>query len=203
MKYINLNDYELFYLIQDSSNKEEITNIIYEKYQGLIYKIIKQFTRYNINYSLEYDDLYQSGMIGLMYAIRNYNTYLDVLFFTYALRCIKAQVIKCILSSNRKKQAILNNSLSLDYHQIDELPIKDYIADQSVNLDDSVLSQEEYLKFLKFKHSLNLNWACVLELRVNGFKYEEIANLLDLSKKAVDNILRAIRQRIKKVYQMV
>lgn len=201
MNYINLNDYELFYLIEDSSIKDEVINIIYEKYKVLIYKFAKKFTK--LNSSIELDDLYQSGMIGLMYAINNYNPKRDVLFFTYASRCIKAQIIKYVISSNSKKQSILNNSISLDYKNDDDLPIKEYIADPSVDLYGSIISSENYKKFLEFKHSLNFNWSCVLELRVNGFKYEEIANLLGISKKSVDNIMRAIRQRLKKMYQFL
>jgi RNA polymerase sporulation-specific sigma factor len=201
LNYINLNDYELFYLIEDSSIKDEIINIIYKKYKTLIYKIAKKFVK--ANSCIELDDLCQSGMVGLMYAINNYNPNRDVLFFTYASRCIKAQIIKYVISSNSKKQSILNNSISLDYQNNDDLPIKEYIADPNVDLYCSIINGEDYLKFLKFKHSLNFNWSCVLELRINGFKYDEIADLLDINKKSVDNIMRAIRQRLKKVYQFI
>ena len=80
MKYQNLDDNEILYLI--SENDEEAYNYMYCKYKPLISKfatvILKNFKYLN----LEYDDLIQEGMYGLSLAIKRFDNTSDNIFFT-------------------------------------------------------------------------------------------------------------------------
>ena len=57
---------------------------------------------------------------------------------------------------------------------------------------------EVELKRLDFKYELSDRQALVYELKFNNFTNKEIASLLDLNYKSVDNALKLIRQKIRK-----
>ena len=112
MDYRELNDNELIYL--SCENNEEATTLIIKKYKNCILNILKEYLKeYNI-VGVEVADLYQEGLIGLMNAIQSYNPDKDVLFYTYANACIRANIISAIRQTFRQKNRILNQSYSLD-----------------------------------------------------------------------------------------
>jgi len=59
------------------------------------------------------DDIMQEGMIGLLKAIRKYETGKDASFATFASVCIGNQIITAIRSADRDKHKPLNTSVSL------------------------------------------------------------------------------------------
>ena len=74
--YINYNDYELIYLINDGS--EKALKVLFEKYSIYIKKII-----YKYCYNNNKDDLYQEGLMILNSCIRLYNPIYLNSFFSY------------------------------------------------------------------------------------------------------------------------
>ena len=92
MNYKDYNDYELLSYIAE--NNEEANNIMIKKYEPLINKIAKKMISHCKNNGLELSDLVQEGMIGLNHAIEKYRERENILFYTYAKKCIERMLIQ-------------------------------------------------------------------------------------------------------------
>ena len=112
MEYQDLNDYELLSYV--SENIEEANDIIMEKYYPLVTSISNKMNKYINNCGVDRVDLIQEGMIGLTNAINSFKDQKDTSFYTYARTCIERSMISFIISVNRKKHQILNESVSYD-----------------------------------------------------------------------------------------
>ena len=71
-----------------NNNTDLITNNL-----KLIHYVISKINYKNNN---EYEDLFQSGCIGLINASNTYNNKLNIKFSTYAYTCIKNEILKYI-----------------------------------------------------------------------------------------------------------
>lgn len=68
----------------------QIENKIIEQNVGLVHSIARRF----LNSGIDYEDLYQIGCLGLLKAIRNFDTDRGVMFSTYAVPMIIGEIRK-------------------------------------------------------------------------------------------------------------
>ena len=196
MEYRDINDYEILYMI--SEGDENSYNIMYDKYHPLISHFAHKYYDVYKDCGIDYDDLYQEGFVGLAHAINEFAEKNNCLFYTYVAVCIKREMIRLIKKSVRLKHTILNNAISLDQPVGDgDICVMDAIED--INLQPNKKLDEALLlkKLLDFKYELSTRQALVYELKFNNFTNKEIATLLDLSYKSVDNAWKLIRYKIK------
>ncbi len=187
--YKNFNDYEILYMISENNDFD----ILYKKYQPLIYKVVKGYIYLFKNYGYELDDLMQLGYITLYKTSYLYNNYDSSIFYTYFLSALKKSLFNEIRVNETYKKKILNESISYDNclpgtnnRFIDIIPSKE--------LNDY---DEEKKKLTYFKNTLTFTSSCVFEMLYNGFSLVEIALLLDEDKKNIDNCLKEIRSQKK------
>lgn len=197
--YDDYNDQELLYLICESN--EDATNILYDKYKKIIDIKVNKYKNLGKKVGLEYNDLFQEGMVGLSEAIRNYKDNKDTKFASFANVCIERQILSVLSSAQRKKHSFLNDSCSLD-SSIDEngRTLLDILLDDTFDPSVKVENDEEkdllYNSIYKEMSDFERN---VFDLKVLGLEYKEIAALLDKSYKSVDSALQRIRGKVKKV----
>lgn len=186
MNYKSLNDYELIYMIRESD--ESSRNILYEKYMPVISSISSDYYLKYKDFGSDYDDFLQEAMIGFQKALVSYDENRDNLFYTFVIVCIHRRLLSfCRAFMNKKnKSNILNVS-------IDDISC----IDERANL-DSILTEREMEKELKMV-IFDLAWeeGLIFELRMNGFHYVEIGELLDISPRRVGAISRQIRNIVK------
>ncbi len=195
MEYKDFNDYELLNYIQEGN--EDANNIIIKKYEPLINKIAIKMLPYCKNNGLEKSDLVQEGMIGLNHAIERYHEQKDVLFYTYAKKCIQRKMISVVISSNRNKNKILNESISYDD---DENQFLKFIKSENPSPEEEIINIELEENLLhKIKVSLTDLEDQVFSLLISGFKYREIAEMLDKDGKSIDNTIQRIKVKIKNI----
>lgn len=195
MDYKDYNDYELLNYIAEGN--EDANNIIIKKYEPLIIGIANKMYAYCKNNGLDKNDLIQEGMIGLNHAIDRYHEQGDTLFYTYAKKCIERKIISVVIGSNRNKNKILNESISYDDEE--NLLLK-VLKDTSPNPEELMMDMEHEKDFiLKVKETLTDLESQVFELLISGFKYKEIAEILDKDQKSIDNAIQRIKNKIKKV----
>lgn len=195
MDYKDFNDYELLSYIAEGN--EDANNIIIKKYEPLINKIAIKMLPYCQNNGLEKSDLIQEGMIGLNHAIDRYQEQEDALFYTYAKKCIERKIISVVVSSNRNKNKILNESISYDDEE--NLLIK-FIKSQSPSPEEQILNLElEEDLLIRIKDVLTDLEEQVFSLLISGFKYREIAEILDKDQKSIDNAIQRIKTKIKNI----
>lgn len=194
MEYRDFNDYELVSYIHEGN--EDANNILIKKYEPLINKIALKMLPYCRSNGLELADLVQEGMIGLNHAIDKYQEQENILFYTYAKKCIERKIISVVVSSNRSKNKILNESVSYDD---EENKIIKYLQDSNPSPLEEVMDLEIQENLLsKVKNNLTEFEEQVFELHISGFKYKEIAGMLDKTPKSIDNTIQRIKTKIKK-----
>ena len=111
MKYKDYNDYELLSYIKEQN--EEANEIIYEKYRPLILKIAKKLISSSSNIGVDIADLIGEGMLGLANAIDNYDDSNEILFYTYASKCIENAMLTFLSKGKSLKNKCLSESISI------------------------------------------------------------------------------------------
>jgi len=193
---------EIIYMIHEGN--EEACDFLIDKYKYLIKKVINELTESNLLIGIEKIDLYQEGLIGLFSAIKTFKEKKDVLFFTYAYKCIKTQMLTCLRNINRKKHQILNKSFSLDKVIDDdqESSLYDFIKDESLNPNKLLIENEIEQEILyKLFDACSKNEIKILKFKLEGFSNKEICKILNKEKKFVENSLFRIKNKYKKIIE--
>lgn len=202
MNYKDYNDFELIGYIRE--NSEEANEILFQKYKPMIVAFATKMINYSPNLGLEINDLIQEGMLGLNTAINAFDENDETSFYTYAKTCIERRIISTIIAAKRQKHKILNESMSLEvYTDEDNSTIVDaLVADNSYNPENIIVQIESEHKLLeKIVSQLTSLEQQVFELKINGFKYKEIADILDKEPKVIDNALNRIKTKIKNLME--
>ena len=180
----NQNDNELIYLIGEDN--DQYRNILFDKYRPIICSIVNDYYNNYKSINIDYDDLYQEGLIGFNNAINTYN-FNDSIFYTYASLCIKRSVISYIRKFFYKKNEIFNNILDDSYFNCY------FVFDSDIFLS----SMYEY-EYTYLKNCLNDDESIIFELKYNGFSNNEISKLLDCSISRICRIVCKIKFNLKK-----
>ena len=189
--YRDLNDYEILYMVCEDDSSDDF-NVLYKKYQPLIYKISKEYQRKFKNFGYELDDLMQIGYITLYKCSYLYNEYNSAIFYSYLLKSIKNAINYEIRKNTSIKKQVLNESFSYD----NLIPntnnsYVDILPDKKINID----FEEEKKHFITFKNTLSFLSAGVFEMYYNGFNLKEICKLLDEDMKTINNCLCDIKEK--------
>ena len=187
MDYKKLNDNELIYMIQE--NDEDSINLLVRKYSPIIFKLSKEYyDRYN-GFLYDLDDFYQEALNAFYKAIHTYNNDRGVLLYTYVTACIRRALAGFgrLVCSNRNKDAFSTDISKLEY----------CIEDSRENPDirESFKGLENIVK--DFIFGLSIEVGAILELKINGFTYKEIGELLDIPMSSVEFKSRRARKLLR------
>lgn len=200
MNYRDYNDFELLSYI--SEKNEEASEVLFEKYRPLINATANRLYYYCKNTGLELNDLIQEGMLGLNLAMTTFNENKETTFYTYAKTCIERKIISLVVSSRRLKHKFLNESLSFEINdEVSQSFIHEKnLEDNSYNPEEILVNSESLEELIKTVSSHLTDFEIqVFELKLNGFDYKEIAEILDKDTKSIDNALQRIKTKIKKI----
>lgn len=199
-KYEGLSDEELIELFRDG--EQEAMEILLDKYKGMV--LGKARSMYILGG--DSDDLIQEGMLGLFKAVRDYDSGRDASFRTFAQLCVTRQMYTAVTASSRKKHLPLNTAISLSRPAREEGGeereadlLSSLEADMNSNPEEYLIGQEELERLEeKINNDLSPFERQVLELRLTGMGYVEIAHVLNRDEKSTDNALQRIRIKLKK-----
>lgn len=183
------------------NGEDEIMDYLMIKYKSMVRR--KARAMYLIGG--DNDDLIQEGMIGLIKAVRDFDSEAGQSFSSFAELCVSRQMYSAIASSKRKKHIPLNSYVSLydqgNHEDEKTLPLIDTIEPEVENNPETLYfgkeSSEAFIEELKENLSDLENR--VLYLHMLGTNYRDIANLLDKSPKTIDNALQRIRTKAGKL----
>ncbi len=146
----------------------------------------------------EEEDIKQEAMIGLYSACISYKPDMKTTFNSFASLCMKRRILSAIKSANRNKNKALNESVSI-HTKIDSKNEVELYLPQYVFNPDEVFEENENYEEIKIKITKTLSNMefKILSLFLKGLSYDEIANLLNISKKSVDNALSRIKNKLK------
>ena len=193
----NLTDEELIDLAKNGD--EMALDFLLDRYKVLASKIARSY----FLVGAEYEDLLQEAMIGLYKAYISYDKKSKASFSTFARTCITRNVQTAVKTANRKKNQILNSSISLTNQgglqkQGDEdeditliIPSNSLTPDEKLIESETLQSIKEKIKQCLSKFELD-----VLVLYLQGYSYTQIAQKLNLTNKSIDNALSRIRHKL-------
>jgi RNA polymerase sporulation-specific sigma factor len=169
------------------------TNDFIEQYTKLIYKVIKNEYPSIIG-SLDEEDYVQLGRIGIYQAMLGFDETKNIKFETFAYIVIKREILKKVhcetnkLNQTKKQNVVtsLDEVINIDTNEtrLDKLQLT------TANIDDIAIANDLIYKInvqLKPKESF------VFKLLLNNKKYQEIADILGVSKQRVGQIINKIR----------
>ncbi len=190
------NDYELLYLIR--ANDEQALEKLIENYKPIIYKMYYQLRR-KLD-SFQFDDGYQAGLVGLYTAVSYYKEDKNMAFSTFAIMCITREMYATYRKERKNNYADSGRILSLDMklNETEELYLADLnLVDQKNDPESlaisSCLLDEVY-------EILDSTEAKVLQLKVKGYTYKEMAQKLKVKAKTIDNYIQKIRKKLQSLF---
>tara|TARA_R110002051_G_scaffold99688_1_gene170056 strand:+ start:19 stop:495 length:477 start_codon:yes stop_codon:yes gene_type:complete len=134
--------------------------------------VVSQALSFSSSNSYDFEDYIQSGLIGLLKAIRKHDPRRSRLS-TYARTCIRNEIIKYI---NKNKKHTFNNKIP-----IEDTAVPEVFIDWNT-LTDS-LSEEE---------------KSILKLRLHNNSYREISEKLDISRNYIKSSMKTILIKLRK-----
>ena len=187
------------YLI--SENNEEANNIIFKKYSSVIDLYAKKYLNLVDGKGMDYNDLYQEGLIALNEAINKYKEQKNIKFASFASICIERKMVSLVRMACRKKHSILYDSYSLDYKKEDASEsFVNLLQSNKDSIEDILITKESTINIInKINTSLSSLEKKVYELRLNGYSYEMIAKEMGKTPKAIERTLDRIRNKLKDV----
>ena len=199
-KYDRLTDEQLMEELR--AGNREITDYIMVKYKSMVRK--KARAMYLLGG--ENEDLIQEGMIGLIKAVRDYDSSQGASFASFAELCVSRQMYSAIETSRRKKHLPLNTYLSLyEESEVEKdgrtMQLIDTIEPEQETDPEALYFGKEYTEAFieQLKGNLSALENHVLYLHLMGTDYKKIAELLDKSPKSIDNALQRIRNKAEKM----
>ena len=195
MNYDEINDYEVLSMVADNEDAE----LLFKKYKPLIVGLAKKIYNNNQNTGFDLNDLIQEGMIGFSTAINTFDENKDTTFFTYAKTCIERRLISLIKSASRLKHQILNESYSVEDLAQDNKSLENLLEDSTSNPENKIIDDENTNELIRnIQKQLTPLESAVFELKISGFTYREIADILDKDSKSIDNAISRIKTKVQK-----
>lgn len=156
--------------------------------------IVKKIT-HNTQYksaSLNYEDIFQAGILGLLKAIDTYDADSNASFITYATHFIKGEIMHCI---RNKDNSI--NPVSLDAKTDDELSIEETISyknDLTDTYDDRLLLTDEIEKLPN-----NLKEIIIMSF----FEDKSQKEIAEITHTSTMYISRMVKRALNKMYKSI
>lgn len=176
------------------SGDQEAINLILQEYRNYIYLNVKNY----FIVGAEQEDLLQEGTIGLLKALKAYKKGKSS-FKTFAMICIRSQIITAIKASNTQKNTALNlaSGICIENDVGKEVEynkgLKSYV---NYDPEEIFLTKE---KLNDFKTFVNKNFSSfekeVFKYMIKGYSYREIAQELQKSPKTIDNSFQRIKRK--------
>lgn len=188
------NDYELVILAQEGN--EDAINLIYQKYKPIIVKKSKNAIIYATHHGIEISDIMQEGYIGLEEAIKSFLPEENkASFYTFANLCIDRQIVNYLRKSTKGREKILNNAVTIDDNM-------EKIISDDVNIEENFLLKDRERNIVeKVKSELTEFELKVFEMKINGYNFVEISNILNKDVKSIYNTFHRIKIKIKKIFE--
>lgn len=199
---MELSDRELIELYRnDDENAKEI---LFQKYNYIIETEIHKYYVICTRCGIEYSEIYQEAVVGFSDALKRYEDGKEMILSSFITLCVDRRLRFYISKFTTLKNRINNDMLSLEYtYERASSPLADLISDNNENNPlDNMVKEEHYEELReKIESSLSNSETQVYKLMVNGFKYNEIALLLDKSSKQIDNATQRIKAKINKILE--
>jgi len=167
--------------------------------------MVKYIVRNYYSSFLDFEDLMQEGLIGLLSAIEEYKPeQYDVKFSSFAYLCIIRRVYNVIKQSTGNKHRLLNEATSLQtpVGSDDNRIIMDFVPAPVDQFDPEKVMEAKYVdeaigQVLRNHLSL-LEYAVIIRL-LKGYSAREIEEEIGVGLKVIDNARTRVRTKLRKL----
>jgi len=196
-----ISDHELMYLVRE--NDEDAWNMIFKKYERLIYMIMHKHMHVINTLRVDREDVFQEGNLGLYDAILNYQDHLCMPLYPFAKVCIERRIQSLFRKYSSQSAQILRTALSLDQaiNEEDHMYLCDVIPSPP-----SLKEPHRYVNtlFLNEKiHHVLTSCTClereIFNYRMQGYPYQWIAKTCNIKSKTIDNTMSKIKKALRLV----
>lgn len=190
-----LNDYELLYYALQ--NQEHAWILIQKAYQNHIDLNVSRYRQFTDEDKVE---LKQECLCSLLLALEEFREDQGASFYTYVCRRIENIIVTKMRRNATFKRKTMRNMYSLDatVNEKETSYWVDFVKNDQWEFEGSLLLQFQEAKKQEQKV---LDTCSELEQQIyqyyrQGYRYHEIAKLLFISKKKVDNTIQKIRKKL-------
>lgn len=148
----------------------------------------------------DHDDVVQEGMIGLFKAIRDFRAERLAPFRCFAEICVTRQIVSAVKSARRRKHSPLNQYISLFRPAVEgEPPLAELLPAPRGEEGNDGGDLDQRLREYLAKHAgqeltgLELE---VIQRRLEGKSYQQVAVELGCTPKRIDNALQRAKRKI-------
>ena len=144
------------------------------------------------------EDLIQEGMVGLIHAVREYDSSKEASFRTFAEICIRNRLYSVLRAAARDKHAALNQSVPLDTPFFDSNSYTSGTNNLAQrNPEEFMIDREHTAALLSgVRKQLSEFEAKILGYYLDGLSCREIAETVGKPPKSVDNAVQRIRRKV-------
>lgn len=182
---------------QTIKNAQEGNEIAIQEIFSKFKNIIQMRTKNYFFYGGDREDVIQEAMIGLLKAINGYDENKTASFTTFAILCIKRQIITAIKSSNAGKNRILN--MAMINPETEDTSNISY-SNKSFNFynpEEIVMSKERFRELNRYlKTNLSKMENEVFEYMLSEMTYTEIVEKTGRTPKSIDNSIQRIKKKL-------
>ncbi len=147
--------------------------------------LVKSRVLYFFGADSEFEDLVQEGYIGFLSAIQSYNSAEGTSFGYFAKLCID----RALGNYGKSKKHVTPAQL---------LPLDEELCAAGVGPESLAIIRDEYLSVAnKAKTDLSVFEYTVFCYFINGYKNSEIAEIMSVPSKSVDNAVHRFKQKLK------
>jgi len=166
------------------------TKIDYSEIEPLVRGVVFEVIKNNSAYKHIVDDLIQQGFAKAIEVIDKYDSSRGASIQTYIKKCVKNEIINMLREETQIMKAI---------KVIDEVNI----VDSSFLKYDLKLLEKHISNFIDANPGLfSEEDKEIIQLRIMGYKYDEIAKKIGKTKKYVDNSIQRIKKIIAKEFKL-
>lgn len=183
MDYSLLKDEEIVELCKE--NNDEAFSVLAKRYTEVAGVIASSFT----DTGIERADLVQEAMLAFIAAVYSFNGEKSCSFRTYASRCMRNRILSVLRGLSSKKRVPYFLTVS-----IEENP--DLISAPSPEESFTSENSAEYIHTV-IAQSLTEREKKIFAFFLSGYSYEEIADRLGVTPKAVDSTLQRARKKLR------
>ncbi len=143
------------------------------------------------NARISNEDLVQEGMLGFLDAVKSFDPSKGVPFRAFAETCINNRIISAVRKNFNSKNAALSNAVSFETESAEIAADSDPADIISDKFETEYLSELLSSELSDFEKK-------VIDLRLLGKSYSQIAKELCRSEKAVDNAIQRIKKKMRR-----
>lgn len=194
----SINDAELIRLVLE--NDEAALELLIKKYKRVLHYTVNQYkNRYQENY--DFHELYQISLISLYRAVLSYKEDMGCSFYTFLQIVIERDILTYYRQLHREKNKLNRMAVSLDQcvKENEGLHLIDMIENNQKEFNpEDYFVQKEWQAFLKKEmEQMSEEEQQIFQLWMEGYRYEEIAEQLQINTRRVGYMISKIKKKLK------